>query len=309
MNEQTELWQFLTRLSPFLIPVASAVVALLIRDLLDQRHWQRLVRKTFVAAFFGILVFAVLAFGCVILLLLISNDEFLVILLATIIFIFGVIPVSAAVSVWAFKSIEPDLDRYADSRFAYSFRNGSWPTLSVNVRSECLPEGVTFITGRIVASRDSVGKYHLRVAVGYRSGATISNCRTTWNQRHGWEMMMRAVVEAQVLAHREGPKWQKWQERILFFVILGKLFRGCARVFRFSKTLFRRSRFRGNPERLYGKGLKIPAFAGMTEKGKPKDPGGRTRPSILRPSFKWQINAYTHIHSLALVPSQTCIVR
>ena len=43
-------------------------------------------------------------------------------------------------------------------------------------------------------------------------------------------------------------------------------------AFRFSKSLSRRSRESGNPECLFSRGLWIPAFAGMTEKGEPKDP-------------------------------------
>ena len=61
MDEQAEWWRMVTRLSPFLIPIASAIVALLIRDLLEPRQWQRYVRKTLASAFAGISVFAIIA--------------------------------------------------------------------------------------------------------------------------------------------------------------------------------------------------------------------------------------------------------
>ena len=75
MNEQTEWWQLPVGLSPFLIPIASAVVALLIRDLLDPRQWQRFVRKTLASATGGILVFAGMASGYLILLRYVGNED------------------------------------------------------------------------------------------------------------------------------------------------------------------------------------------------------------------------------------------
>ena len=67
MDEQTEWWRMLTRLAPFWIPMASAIVVLLIRDLLAPRQWQRYVRKTFASTIAGILVFAIIITGYILL--------------------------------------------------------------------------------------------------------------------------------------------------------------------------------------------------------------------------------------------------
>ena len=75
MNEQTEWWNVLTHLPPFLVPVASAIVALLIRDLLDPRQWRRFVRKSFASAASGILVFGGMSASYLILLHYVGNEE------------------------------------------------------------------------------------------------------------------------------------------------------------------------------------------------------------------------------------------
>ena len=148
MNEQPEWWQVLPRLSPFLIPMASAIVVLLIRDLLDPRQWQRLVRKGLASATSGALVFAGIASGYVILLQYVGSEDSPFIGFAEIVVGLGIIPATVLASVFTFRRVEPDLDWFINSRFAHSFHNGSWPTLFVDVRSECLPASATFINGR-----------------------------------------------------------------------------------------------------------------------------------------------------------------
>ena len=223
MNEQTEWWQILTRLSPFFIPIASAIVALLIRDLLDPRQWQRLVRKTLASATSGILVFAGMALGYLILLRYVGNEESPVIVFAGIVVGLGIIPATLFASIFVFRRVEPNLDWYINSRFVHSFHNGSWPTLSVDVRSECLPANVMFINGRIFASREHIGEYLLRVAVGLESGSTTLLEGTTRNPGHGWVRLMRAVLNAQLGYRQINPTWR---ERIPFSGSLREWFKG-----------------------------------------------------------------------------------
>ena len=168
-----------------------------------------------------------MAWGYLSLLRVVGNEDSPIILLAGIVVGLGIIPATAIASYLTFQRVEPDFDRYMDSRFARSFRNGSWPILSVHVRTECLPEGTTFITGRIVASRDRVGEYHLRVAVWFGTVTNVSLCETTGNPRHGWVRMMRTVVNAQVGDRRNNLKWQ---ERIPFLGIFRKWSRGRTRT-------------------------------------------------------------------------------
>ena len=143
MTEQTELWQILTRLSPFLIPIASAIVALLIRDLLDPRQWQRLVRKTLASVTSGILVLVGMASGHLILLRYVGNEDSPIVVFTGIVVGLGILPATIFASVFTFQRVEPNLDWYFNSRFVHSFHNGSWPTLSVDVRPECLPANVS----------------------------------------------------------------------------------------------------------------------------------------------------------------------
>ncbi len=222
MNEQTEWWQMLTRLSPFLIPMASAIVVLFIRDLLEPRQWQRLVRKALASATSGILVFAGIVSGYLILVQYVGNEHSPLITIAEIVVGLGLIPATAIASIFAFWRVESSLDWCINSRFVHSFQNGSWPTLSVDVRSECLPAEVTAINGRIFASKEHIGEYHLRVAVGFASGGRVLIDETTPSPWHGWERVMRAVLKAQLGDLRENATWQK---RIPFYGNLNRWFR------------------------------------------------------------------------------------
>ncbi len=224
MNEPTEWWQTLTRLSPFLIPVASAIFALLIRDLLDPHQWRRLVRKSFASAAVGILVFGGMASGYLILLHFVGNEESPIIVTAGVVIGIGIIPATIFASVVAFRRVEPNLDWYTNSRFAHSFHNGSWPILSVDVRSECLPANVTFINGRIFALREEIGEYSLGVTVGLGDGSTTLIEKTTRNLGHGWVRVMRAVLEIQLGYIPKNPTLT-WRERIPLFSTLGTWFR------------------------------------------------------------------------------------
>ena len=220
MDELTEWW---SRLSPFLIPIAAAVVALLIRDLLEPHQWQRYVRKVTASAFFGILVFAVIALGYILLVQRISEDSLLA-QAAALITALSMILAPILAAVLAYHRVDPDLDWYTSSRFNHSFQNGSWPVLSMDVRSECLPEGATYINGCIAAVRENVGEYHLKVAVGIGSDVRTVLDGTTRNPRHGWMRVMRAVLNAQLGDMQENLKWQdrihigrrlrEWQDRI-----------------------------------------------------------------------------------------------
>ena len=224
MNEQTEWWQMLTRLSPFSIPIASAIVALLIRDLLDPQQWRRLVRKSFASAASGILVFACMASGYLILLQYVGNEESPIIVTAGVVIGLGIVPATILASVVTFRRVEPNLDWYINSRFVYSFHNGTWPILSVDVRSECLPANVKFINGRILALREHIGEYRLRVAVGLGDGRTTLLERTTRNPGHGWVRVMRAVLEIQLgYCPNDNPTWR---ERIPFYGALRTWFGG-----------------------------------------------------------------------------------
>ena len=222
MIEQTEWWQMLTRLSPYLTPIASALVALLIRDLLDPRQWQRLVRKTFASVISGISVFAGMALGYLILLRYVGNEDSPIIVFAGIVVGIGIIPATVLVSVYAFRRVEPNSEWYMNSRFVHSFHNGSWPTLSVDVRSECLPANVTFINGRIFARREPIGQYHLRVTIGFESGSKVAIHEKAKNPGQGWEWVMQGVLTAQLGDPRETVRWQK---RIPFYGNLRKWFR------------------------------------------------------------------------------------
>ncbi len=223
MKEITEWWHMLTRVSPILIPIASALVALLIRDLLDPRQWQRLVRKTLASATSGILVFVGMASSYLILLWYVGNEDSPIIVFSGVVVGLGIIPATVFASVLVYRRVEPNLDWYINSRFVHSFHNGSWPTLSVDVRSECLPANVMFINGRIFALRRPIGRYRLRVAIGLRSGATTLVEETTSNPGHGWVRVMRAVLNAQLGYGLGNPK-KRW-ERIPFYDILRKWFR------------------------------------------------------------------------------------
>ena len=218
MNELTESWDLLTRISPFLIPVASAIVALLIRDLLDPQQWRRLVRKSFAGVASGILVFAGMASAYFILLHYVGNEQSPIIVSAGVVIGIGIIPVTIMASVVAFRRVEPDLDWYVNSRFGHFFHNGAWPILSVDVRSECLPANVTFINGRIFALRERMGEYRLRVAVGMGDGGTTLIERTTRSPGQGWVRVMRAVLEIQLgYLPNNNPTWR---ERVPFYSTL-----------------------------------------------------------------------------------------
>ena len=169
MGDVTEWWRVLTSLSPFLIPIASAVVALLIRDLLEPHQWQRYVRKVTASIFAGILVFAGIAGGYILFLQRMGSEDSLLAIIATFVVGLGIIPTTGFAVFLVFRRVEPDLDSYMNSRFVVSFQNGSWPVLSMKVSPECLPEGATSIDGRVAAVRGNIGEFHL--SVGGSQGA------------------------------------------------------------------------------------------------------------------------------------------
>ena len=213
MDEQLEWWRILTRLSPILIPIASAVVALLIRDLLEPRQWQRYVRKTLASAFAGVFVFAVIIGGYLLLVQRAGEDSLLVGIAVWVVGL-GTLPATAFAVYLVFNRVEPNLDWFLNSRFVFSFQNGSWPTLSMDVRSECLPEGATSISGCIAATRENVDEFHLRVVVGTGSDTRTILDGTTRNPRYGWMRVMRTALEAQLGDPKES---RGWQERIYMY--------------------------------------------------------------------------------------------
>ena len=208
MDEQTEWWRMLTRLSPFWIPMASAIVALLIRDLLAPRQWRRYVRKVVASAIAGILVFAIIITGYILLIQRVGGEDSPLALFAAVVVGLGIFPATILAVVLVFHRVEPDLDWYMSSRFDFSFQNGSWPTLSMDVRSECLPEGATSICGCIAAVRENIGEFHLRVVVGIECEVKTVLDGTTRNPRHGWMRVMRAVLNAQLGDLQENREWQ-----------------------------------------------------------------------------------------------------
>lgn len=228
MNEQTGWWQMVNHLSPFLIPVASAIVALLIRDLLDPLQWRRLVRKSFASAASGIIAFGGMATAYLILLQYVGDEESPIVVFAGVVIGLGIIPATILASVVAFRRMEPNLDWYINSRFVHSFHNGSWPILSVDVRTECLPPNVTFINGRIFASRELIGQYHLRATVGFGSGSPSLLEATTRNPSQGWVRVMRAVLNFQLGYRLDNSP--TWRERIPFYGTLSEWLRGRANI-------------------------------------------------------------------------------
>ena len=214
MDEPTEWWRILTRLSPFLIAIASAVVALFIRDLLEPRQWQRYVRKSVASAFAGIMVFATISAVYILLLERPASEDNPLALFASWVVGLGIIPATILVAVLVFQGIEPDLDSYMNSRFVYSFQNGSWPALSMQVCSDCLPEDANSIGGRITAVRDSTGEYHIRVDIGTENDVITVLNRTTRYPQRGWMQVMQAVLRAQLGDFRENLNWQ---DRIRFY--------------------------------------------------------------------------------------------
>ena len=197
----------LTRLSPFLIPIASAVVALLIRDLFEPHQWQRYVRKVTASAFAGILVIAGIAAGYILLLQRVSEDSLLV-TIATFVVGLGTIPATGFAVFLVFRRVEPDLDLYMNSRFVFSFQNGSWPVLSMKVSPECLPEGATSIDGYIAAEKEDVGQYRLLVHVGTGTDVRTVLDGTTTDPQRGWMRAMQAVLKAQLGDLNENVEWQ-----------------------------------------------------------------------------------------------------
>ena len=210
MDEIAESWRVLTRLSPFLIPIAAAVVALLIWDLLEPHQWQRYVRKITASAFAGILVIASIAAGYILLLQHVSEDSLLV-TIATFVVGLGTIPATGFAVFLVFRRVEPDLDLYMNSRFVFSFQNGSWPILSMRVSSECLPEGATSIDGRIAAVKEDIGQYSLLVHVGIGADVRTVLDGTTRDPQRGWMRVMQAVLKAQLGDLNE---YVEWQDRI-----------------------------------------------------------------------------------------------
>ena len=208
MDELTEWLKMLTPLSAFLVPIASAVVALLIWNLLEPHQWQRYVRKVGASAFAGISVFAIIATGYIMFILRVGVEDSPLAIFATVVVGLGLFPATAFAFAFVFHRVEPDLDWYMSSRFRHSFRNGSWPTLSMDVRSECLPEGATSIIGRIAAMREYVGEYHLTVVVGIESEVKTVFDGTARNPGQGWMRVMRAVLKAQLGDLDENLNWQ-----------------------------------------------------------------------------------------------------
>lgn len=226
MDELIEWLKVLTRLSTFFIAVVSAMVALLIRDLLEPRQWQRYVRKVVASALSGILVFVIIATGYILLFQRISEDSLLAQSVALVVGL-GIIPATILAAVLAFQRVEPVLDWYMSSRFFFFFQNGSWPALSIGVRSECLPENATYIKGHITAVRGNVGEYHLSVVVGIRSDVRIVLDETTRNPWQGWMRVMRAVLKAQL----GDPQVNRvWQDRIHMYSKLRDRFKSLTRT-------------------------------------------------------------------------------
>ena len=197
MDEQSEWWSMLTVFSPLLTAIAAATVALLIRDLLEPRQWRRYVRKTFAGVLAYVLVFAVIIGAYILLVQRVGEDSPLVEISAFIAAL-GIITAPFLAGYRAFNSVEPDHDWFLNSRFVFSFRNGSWPTLSMHVRPECLPKNGSPISGRIAASKEEVGKFNLWVVVGTGSNAETKPDRITRDPRSGWVWVMRAVLQAQL---------------------------------------------------------------------------------------------------------------
>ena len=223
MDEQFGWWRVLTSLSPFLIPLMSAMLALLIRDLLEPRQWRRYVRKVIAGGFVGILVFAVPAFGHATLLNLVGSEDSLLVEVVSVIVGLGTLPAAVFAAISVFNRVEPSLDWYLDSRFIFSFQNGSWPSLSMDVRSECLPDGATLISGRIAAVRENIGEFRLRVVVETIGEVKTVFDVTTRNPRHGWMRVMRAVLKAQLGDVQEN---RKWHQRIQAYCRLGEWVKG-----------------------------------------------------------------------------------
>ena len=209
MDEQTEWWRMVTRLSPFWVPLASAIVVLFIRDLLEPRQWQRYVRKILASAVAGILVVALFATGYVLFIQRVGVEDNALAIFGTVVVGLGLFPATAIAVVFVFHRVEPDLDWYMSSRFVHSFQNGSWPTLSMDVRPECLPESAVHVSGRIAAVRENVGVYHLTVIVGVGSDARTVLDGTTRNPWRGWMRVMRTVLRAQLGDLQENLKWQE----------------------------------------------------------------------------------------------------
>ena len=136
MDELTVWW---SRLSPFLIPIAAAVMALLIRDLLEPHQWQRYVRRVTASASVGILVFAGILTGYILFLQRVGSEDSLLATIATFAVGLGIIPATGFAVFLVFRTVEPDLDSYMNSRFAFSFQNGSWPVLSMKVSRSAFP--------------------------------------------------------------------------------------------------------------------------------------------------------------------------
>ncbi len=199
----------LARLSPFFLAIASAIVVLLIRDLLAPHQWQRYVRKTLASAIAGILVFAIIATAYILFIQRVGVEDSPLAIFATVVVGLGLFPATALAVSLVFHRVEPDLDWYTSSRFVHSFQNGSWPTLSMEVRSECLPEGATSISGRIAAVRENVGEYHLTVVVGIGSDAWTVLEGITKSPWQGWMRVMRAVLKAQLGDLQENLGWQE----------------------------------------------------------------------------------------------------
>ena len=158
--------------------------------------------------FFRHSVFAVILLGYLLLAQRISEDSLLA-QAAAVVTALSMILAPILAAVLAYHRVDPDLDSYTSSRFKRSFLNGSWPTLSMEVRSECLPEGATYIKGCIVAVRDKVGEYHLTVVVESGSDARTVLDGTTKNPSQGWMQVMGAVLKAQLGDLDENLKWQK----------------------------------------------------------------------------------------------------
>ena len=221
MDEQAESWRTLTTLSPFLLPLASAIVVLLIRDLLNPRQWQRYVRKIFFAALAGTVVFGFIVAGYLFLVQQVGSEDSPIVISATVVVALAIIPATVFAIVMTFERVEPNADWYLNSRFRYSFQNDSWPVLSVDVPFECLPQGATFINGRIAAVRESVGQYRLRVTVGTGNETRVLLDHTTRNPRPAWMRLMRVVLRAQLGDLKPTPGWQ---ERVPFLGRLRSLF-------------------------------------------------------------------------------------
>ena len=103
-------------------------------------QWQRYVRRVTASASVAILVFAGILTGYILFLQRVGSEDSLLATIATFVVGLGIIPATGFAVFLVFRRVEPDLDSYMNSRFAFSFQNGSWPVLSMKVSRSAFPK-------------------------------------------------------------------------------------------------------------------------------------------------------------------------